>query len=105
MQGQLSVLSVQNGCKLNFVGFQRVLSVLCRFLPLQFKNPSYVTDSLKSLSVSSCPKFFSRLEARDKCWNHANVFQVHPKDAQFVKVIQTGIDRWTSVVPYIISQL
>ena len=54
VQGQLSVLSVQNGCKLNFVGFQRVLSVLCRFLPLQFKNPSYVTDSLKSLSVSFC---------------------------------------------------
>ncbi len=44
------------------------------------------------------------LVARDKCWNHANVFQVHSKDVQsFLKVIQRGLDRGTSVVPYIIS--
>ena len=94
-----------NGC-FAFRRFLRDLSVQRRFLPLQSQNPSYITDHYPFSAEVFQEGFVDLLVGKHKCWNNANTFQVHPKDAQsFVKMIQRLLDRWTSVVPYIISQL
>ncbi len=98
-------LSVQNGCiSLVFRVFCRV-SVGSHPSPLQCQNPSYIIDHYPFSAKVSQYVLVDLLVARDKCWNYANAFLVHPKDAlKFVKVIERGLESRTSVALYIISQ-
>ena len=90
---------------LHIISFEAALLVLVSVLTLRCQNFSYITDhihSLKNLSVSSFRLVGGKGLMLESC---KPLPSTYPKDAQsLVKVTQRDIGRWTSVVPYVISQ-